>query len=201
MKKLFACAAALGLMASLPASAQHNDHRDGKNDGATANTEHHGPPPRADRNDRENARGPAHAEPHATTQTGNQGNAAVQQYAPKAAIHQSRPDNRYLPASGDVHPSNVGRPNINSLRRNMQASKHFRSIRYAAPQGYQSRRWTYGERLPRGYYARSYWIANLGMLDLFSPPPGLVWVRVGNDALLIDQMSGDIVQVRYGVFY
>jgi len=90
---------------------------------------------------------------------------------------------------------------FSSMRRNMQAPKHFRSGSYRAPQGYQYRHWSYGERLPRGYYVRNYWIANFMMFGLFAPPSDLVWVRVGDDALLIDRDSGEIVQVRYGVFY
>lgn len=33
------------------------------------------------------------------------------------------------------------------------------------------------------------------------PPPGAVWVRENDDALLIDQDSGEIITVEYGVFY
>ena len=90
---------------------------------------------------------------------------------------------------------------ISSMRRNMQAPKHFHSGNYRAPQGYQVRHWSYGERLPRGYFARNYWISDFLMFGLFEPPSYLVWVRVGDDALLIDRDSGEIVQVRYGVFY
>ena len=30
-------------------------------------------------------------------------------------------------------------------------------------------------------------------------PPGLIWVRYDDDALLIDQYTGEILQVRYDV--
>jgi len=33
-----------------------------------------------------------------------------------------------------------------------------------------------------------------------APPDGYVWVRYGDDALLIDEYSGDIIQVEYDVF-
>jgi Ni/Co efflux regulator RcnB len=32
------------------------------------------------------------------------------------------------------------------------------------------------------------------------PPAGYEWVRDGNDAMLIDTTSGEILQVEYGVF-
>ncbi|HEY0282028.1 MAG TPA: RcnB family protein, partial [Rhizomicrobium sp.] len=98
--------------------------------------------------------------------------------------------------------NNAGRqPSINSLRRNVQAPRRFHNGSYRAPQGYQARRWSHGNRLPRNYFVRDYWITNFMMFGLFAPPPNLVWVRVGNDALLVDRYSGDIVQVDYGVFY
>jgi Ni/Co efflux regulator RcnB len=214
MKRLFACAAMLGLFAFVPAVAQHNDHHGGKND-ATGSHPGQGSPPAANHNGR-----------------------AGRAVAPRTPSPATAPRNTLLPASGDVHPGPQGqakgrqnnsgpgnatnhnptvnahqgngvhpnnvvtrRPDINSLRHNLKASRHFRNGSYSPPRGYQSRHWSYGERLPRGYYARDYWIANFLMLDLFAPPPGLVWVRVGDDALLIDQISGDIVQVRYGLFY
>lgn len=95
----------------------------------------------------------------------------------------------------------VRQPSINSLRLNVQSSRHFRHGDYRAPQGYQARHWTYGGRLPHSYFVRDYWITDFLMFGLFDPPPGLIWVRVGNDALLVDEYSGDIVQVDYDVFY
>jgi len=92
-------------------------------------------------------------------------------------------------------------PSINSLRLNVQATRRFHSSNYLQPAGYQSRHWGYGERLPRSYFARNYWITDFSMFGLFAPPTDLIWVRVGDDALLIDRYSGDIVQVDYGVFY
>ena len=95
----------------------------------------------------------------------------------------------------------ANRPDIQALHRNEQSQKRFRSGNYRAPQGYRTRHWTYGERLPSTYFLRNYWITNFLTYGLFAPPSDLIWVRVGNDALLIDRDSGDIVQVRYGVFY
>ena len=40
-----------------------------------------------------------------------------------------------------------------------------------------------------------------GYYGLPYPPPGTVWVRYGDDALLIDQYTGEIVEVIYGLFY
>ncbi len=88
-----------------------------------------------------------------------------------------------------------------TLRRNVQAPLHFHAGDYRPPQGYEPRHWSYGERLPRFYFVRDYWILDYFMYALFSPPDGYIWVRVGDDALLIDEETGEIVRVVYGVFY
>ena len=55
--------------------------------------------------------------------------------------------------------------------------------------------------LPVAFWARDYWLTDFNEYDLPPPPFGAVWVRVGDDALLIDQDSGEIIEVDYGVFY
>jgi Ni/Co efflux regulator RcnB len=87
------------------------------------------------------------------------------------------------------------------FRRSYDAPRRFRVGVYHAPRGYSYRRWHHGERLPRAYFARNYWLTNFVIYGLFAPPPGLMWVRYGPDALLIDTYTGEIVQVRYNVFY
>ena len=91
--------------------------------------------------------------------------------------------------------------NWTQYRRNFQSPKRFRIGIYHAPRGYHYRRWHYGERLPITFYARDYWLMDFIAYGLFAPPPGTVWVRYGDDALLIDTDTGEIIQVRYDVFY
>ena len=227
MKKFVLCAATLGLFAFAPLSAQNNEHRGdnhdaerGKSDHPAAAQQEHKAPAMAP----QNRQGPA-------MRNDNRGNAAdthpAMNRAPvqRAVTPQNAPHS-FLPGSGDVRQSshmggdrmqqnNVSRPDnamqtrqpasnrpaMNALRRNMEAPQRFHSGNYRAPQGYSYRHWSYGETLPRGYYARNYWISDFLLFGLFAPPSDLIWVRVGNDALLIDRDSGDIVQVRYGVFY
>jgi Ni/Co efflux regulator RcnB len=90
---------------------------------------------------------------------------------------------------------------IHTYQRNVSASRRFQAGSYRAPQGYSYRRWSWGQRLPAVYFGRDYWIGDYSSYGLFAPPYGLVWVRVGPDALLIDEYSGEIVQVDYGMFY
>ena len=261
MKRLFACAAALGLFVCVPAAAQNNDHHGDRNNGAASPTERDAPQAGANRGGQGHAPSGDNRQNNGVThQNANNGDAAGQSRARGAGARSNTPaaannsGNSYLPTTGDVHPgqqghatagraqNNPGWPgnnanrqqtfqsrqgnaagqrnnanqqptfnsrqgnagqhaDINSLRRNIQAPQHFRSGNYRAPRGYQQRHWGYGERLPRGYFVRNYWINNYLTFGLFAPPTDLIWVRVGDDALLIDRYSGDIVQVRYDVFY
>jgi Ni/Co efflux regulator RcnB len=261
MKRLFACAAALGLFVCVPAAAQNDDHHGDRNNAAASHAERGAPQAGANRGGQGHAQSGANRQNSGVThQNANSGNAAGQSRTGSFGTRTNTPaaannsGNRYLPTSGDVRSNQQGRAtagraqnnpgrsgnaanqqqtfqsrqgnaagqrntvnqqpasnsrqgnaaqhaNINSLRRNIQSPQHFRGGNYRAPQGYEQRHWGYGERLPRGYYTRDYWITDFLMFGLFAPPTDLIWVRVGDDALLIDRYSGDIVQVRYGVFY
>ena len=61
--------------------------------------------------------------------------------------------------------------------------------------------WNFGDYLPRGWYASNYRILDWWTYDLPVPPPGYAWVRVGDDALLIDEFNGRVIQVVRYVFW
>jgi Ni/Co efflux regulator RcnB len=92
-------------------------------------------------------------------------------------------------------------PRVAALRRNVVAAHRFHAGIYRAPPGYHYRRWSYGEMLPAVYWGRDYWLTDFLAFGLFAPPYGYVWVRYGPDALLIDEYTGAIIQVDYGVFF
>lgn len=85
--------------------------------------------------------------------------------------------------------------------RGYNSSRRFRAPLYNRPAGWYDRRWTFGEILPGLFWSSSYWLNDFDIYDLPPPPYGTVWVRNGSDALLIDRDSGEIISVRYGVFY
>lgn len=99
--------------------------------------------------------------------------------------------------------SNRGGGRANFNRRNVTAQHHYhyRGGDYRGPSGYNYRRWAYGEMLPSIYWGRDYWIDDYYDYGLADPPPGCVWVRYGNDAVLIDEDSGEILEVVYDQFY
>ena len=69
------------------------------------------------------------------------------------------------------------------------------------PQGYYYRHWGYGDRLPSGWFAQSFWLTNFWAYGLTAPPYDYAWVREGPDALLVNVYTGTVVEVEYGVFY
>ncbi len=96
----------------------------------------------------------------------------------------------------------VNRTEVMKVRANVQAPRRFHiTVAYRQPAGFYVHRWTFGERLPVGFYARDYWIADFSLYGLMAPWAGYEWVRVGDDALLIDVETGEVVRVEYGLFY
>ena len=77
----------------------------------------------------------------------------------------------------------------------------WRGGNWRAPNGYYARHWRYGDRLPWGWYSQSYWVDDYDYYDLAVPPFGYEWVRLGPDALLVDQSDGEVVSVVRGIFY
>lgn len=90
---------------------------------------------------------------------------------------------------------------IRALRRDVFARHRFHAGFYRAPPGYRYRRWTYGGFLPGVYWGRNYWITDFLAFGLLAPPTGYVWVRYGPDAILIDEYTGEIIRVDYGLFF
>jgi Ni/Co efflux regulator RcnB len=88
-----------------------------------------------------------------------------------------------------------------NLKITLNARHHFRGPTWHPPHGYVYHRYNVGQRLADAFYARDYWLTDFAAYDLIAPPDGYVWVRYGPDALLIDEDSGDVVRVVYGVFY
>jgi hypothetical protein len=81
------------------------------------------------------------------------------------------------------------------------ASHRYRVGPYRPPYGWYVRAWGYGDVLPGGWYGPNFWIDDFYDYDLPWPPPGMHWVRVGDDALLVDDYFGRIVQVIRDMFW
>jgi len=115
----------------------------------------------------------------------------------KTVIH----DNERTVNKTVVHKT-VDRSLVLKVRANIRAPHRFRAPRaYVRPIGWYPHRWVYGERLPRVFFAPDYFILDFAAFGLLAPWDGYEWVRYGNDALLIDVETGEVVRVEYDVFY
>lgn len=87
------------------------------------------------------------------------------------------------------------------VRRATHATRRFHAGIYHRPHGWYARHWRLGYRLPRAWFVRDYWITDWAIYGLWAPIDGLVWVRVGPDAMLIDPVTGEIVSIEYALFW
>jgi Ni/Co efflux regulator RcnB len=71
---------------------------------------------------------------------------------------------------------------------------------YHGPAGYHYNRWTVGRVLPRAYWAPSYYYPGYAALGLYAPQAHYQWVRYGPDLVLVNVQTGNITDIRYGVF-
>lgn len=76
----------------------------------------------------------------------------------------------------------------------------FRLGVYFDPFGYGYRPFDIGYNLAPLYYRQQYWI-DPALYGLPYPPPGTVWVRYWNDAVLVDSYSGEVVDVIHNFFW
>ena len=85
---------------------------------------------------------------------------------------------------------------INGDSRNRYHWQH-----YVQPRGWYYQRWVYGQTLPPAFWGREYWLDGYAQFGLINPPYGYVWVRYGDDAMLLAVATGLILSVQYNVFY
>ncbi len=82
------------------------------------------------------------------------------------------------------------------------ARQRFSIGSYFLPRGYSTRVWYVGDWLPYDYYADvRYHLGAPWSYNLYDPPIGCHWIRVGADALLIDYYSGEVLEAVYSLFW
>jgi Ni/Co efflux regulator RcnB len=100
----------------------------------------------------------------------------------------------------NVHKT-VDKTVVMKARANITAPRRFHITAYVRPPGWYQHRWVYGEMLPRAFFAPEFFIGDFGAYGLIAPWDGYEWVRYGDDALLIDVDTGEVIRVEYGLFY
>lgn len=87
-----------------------------------------------------------------------------------------------------------------AMAQQFHAQRRFHADFYNRPHGWYARRWGFGEFLPWGWFAPSYYL-DYEDYDLPVPPIGCEWVREGPDAVLVNVWTGEVLSVDYGVFW
>jgi hypothetical protein len=82
-----------------------------------------------------------------------------------------------------------------------RSHQRYRYGYYSPPVGFYAHSWGFGEILPRAWYGSDYLLNDWWSYGLPYPPLGYDWVRVGDDALLIDSYTGRVVQVVQDIFW
>jgi Ni/Co efflux regulator RcnB len=82
-----------------------------------------------------------------------------------------------------------------------QGQRYRAPTQYYRPYGYQVRTWNGGDRLPRSYRARQYYVTDYRTYNLAPPPYGYRYVRVDNDVVLAAIATGVIATVIQGLYY
>jgi hypothetical protein len=74
---------------------------------------------------------------------------------------------------------------------------------YVVPRSYVQRVWRSGDWLPRSYWhdATRYELRGWWRYGLYDPPRWATWVRVRDDAVLIDRDNGEVIDVVYDLFW
>jgi Ni/Co efflux regulator RcnB len=85
-------------------------------------------------------------------------------------------------------------------RKTVTSKKRYDAAAFVAPSGYTYRRFSVGEHVPNLLLSDSVVLNNYQNYALEAPPSGLTWIRDGQDALLIDMRTGEVVQADYDVF-
>ena len=83
------------------------------------------------------------------------------------------------------------------------ARERFQLGIYIVPRGYVQRTWRTGDWLPRSYWydAPRHTLGSWWRYGLYDPPYWATWIRVGDDALLIDRGNGEVIDVVYDLFW
>lgn len=86
-------------------------------------------------------------------------------------------------------------------QRSYHASHRYRAPRYIYPSGWYLRVWSFGDRLPfSSWYSQRYYL-DWWRYGLPRPPIGTEWVRMRDDAILVDIWSGRVLAVYYDLFW
>jgi Ni/Co efflux regulator RcnB len=87
-----------------------------------------------------------------------------------------------------------------TYRKTVTSKHRYNAAAFVAPSGYTYRRFSVGEHVPSLLLSDSVVLSDYQNYALETPPSGLTWIRDGQDALLVDMRTGEVIQADYDVF-
>jgi Ni/Co efflux regulator RcnB len=87
-----------------------------------------------------------------------------------------------------------------TYRKTVTSKHRYNAAAFVAPSGFTYRRFSVGEHVPSMLLSDSVVLGNYQNYALEAPPSGLTWIRDGQDALLVDMRTGEVIQADYDVF-
>ncbi len=192
MKALFIGALSLGLVVGTGAWADDNHHNNNNNEHHTGGGNHEQHGSSGGHESHESSGGGMHHE-------------SVHEGEHHATEHRDVDVHRHV----DVH-RNVtvhggvgirGGARLGHFHRSFRAPHRFHMRAWVGPRGFHYRRFGIGERIPAVLLVADFFIADYAAYDLEYPGDEYVWVRDGDDAVLVDRYTGEVIEVEYDVFY
>lgn len=85
-------------------------------------------------------------------------------------------------------------------RKTVTSTKHYNAGAFVAPSGYSYQKFAVGDRVSPLLMHGNVALTDFQTYQLVAPPSGAMWIRDGNDALLVDTNTGEVIQAQYGIF-
>lgn len=121
--------------------------------------------------------------------------ASAQSYQSQTTTVQSSPDGQTSTTTTE------SRDAYGSYRKTVTATHRYDDGAFAAPAGYTYSRYAVGDHVPAVLLnANNLTLSEYADFQLDAPPRGLEWIRVGDDALLVDRTTGEVIQTDYNLF-
>jgi Ni/Co efflux regulator RcnB len=87
-----------------------------------------------------------------------------------------------------------------TYRKTVTSTKHYQAGAFMAPSGYTYQRFAVGDHVSPLLLHGNVALTDFQTYQLIAPPAGAMWIRDGNDALLVDTNTGEVIQAQYGLF-
>ena len=104
------------------------------------------------------------------------------------------------PTGSETTKTTEGTDAYGNYRKTVTSTKRYDAAAFVAPSGFTYRRFAVGDHVPSVLLGDSVVLNNYSEYALMSPPSGLTWIRDGQDALLVDVRTGEVIQADYDMF-